>query len=344
MQIYQRARGGPWWIDLRAADGRRIRRSLGTRDHGLAERMAYDMALGIAEGKALVGDEARVKVLIDTFLEQPHNLRPRSRERQVRICERLKAQLGNLKVTDRGFRTAVKGYRANRVSEGRAARTANHEVNVLHQVIKWAMDVYAGLIDPLSGLRRLRVKSVEMRALNVQEVARLLSVLETPEERLRVGLYLYSGMRRGEGTHLRWSDVDLKKGLLHITPHGGWSTKNGEARSVPICEALERILKEAPRLGIYVLTTRDGKPMWSDNSTPLLRWIRRRYKRAGLTNWEKLGVHTLRHTYCSHLARQNVSREVRAKLVGHRTVEMQDIYSHAFEEDVLEAGKGLRYA
>ena len=48
--------------------------------------------------------------------------------------------------------------------------------------------------------------------------------------------------------------------------------------------------------------------------------------------------------YCSHLARQNVRAELRAKLVGHRSLAMQSIYSHTFQNDALEAGKGLAYA
>ncbi len=41
--------------------------------------------------------------------------------------------------------------------------------------------------------------------------------------------------------------------------------------------------------------------------------MQRAYKRAGIKVTKGMGLHTLRHTYCSHLARMNVRAELRAK-------------------------------
>jgi len=344
VRIYQRATGGPWWVGFTDSKGNYVRQSLGTRDQSEAQRKAYEIALGKAEGKTLVGEKAEVTSLIDQFLKQHRQLRPRSHKRLQGQLKMIRKRLGKRSVIDRDFRGAVKAYRAKRLEEGRAVRTVNAEVSALRQVIVWARDVYPDLENPLADLRRLRVPRTEARALGPSEVRRLLAALRTPEERLRVGLFLYTGFRKSEGIHLWWSHVDLERGVISIEPHEGFVPKNGEPRLVPICPALERILQSAPRRSTYVLTTQGGRPFVADDGNPLTRWVQRLYRRAGIAVTKGMGLHTLRHTYCSHLARQNIRAEIRAKLVGHRTLAVQDVYSHTFEQDALEAGRGLRYA
>jgi integrase len=300
--------------------------------------------VGVAEGKAVLGDEALVSALVDDYLKQPLALRPKSRRSLEGFLKTIRVRLGDLKVTSPRFRAAVKEYRAQRVAEGRAVRTVNGEVGALHQIIVWALDVYPGLSDPLAGLRRLTPPHTEARALTLDEVRKLLAVLQTPEERLRVGLYLYTGMRLNEGSQLWWSHVDLAAGVITVEPHEGFTPKNGEARLVPICSELDRILREAPRRGLHVLTTRGGQPFQADGGNPFTRWLKKVYNRAGIVKSPRLGCHTLRHTYCSHLARQNVRAELRAKLVGHRSLAMQSVYTHSFQDDALAAGKKVCYA
>jgi hypothetical protein len=44
------------------------------------------------------------------------------------------------------------------------------------------------------------------------------------------------------------------------------------------------------------------------------------------------------------LAQQGVRGELRAALVGHRTLAMQDRYTHTEQDDAMQAGKRLSYA
>jgi len=344
VRIYQRLPGGPWWVAYEGKSGRYVRQSLNTKDYSEAEKKAYTLALGLAQGHAVVGDEATVERLVRKYLEQPHTLRASSRKRLESVLKSVMARMGNQAVTNAGFRAAVKAYRALRVNNGLSVRTANYEVQALHQVITWALDLYPGMTDPLAGLKQLKQSHKESRSLDSDEVQRLLAVLKTPEERLRAGLFLYTGMRRAEAIHLMWRHVILDKRVISIEPHEGFVPKNGEARLVPICDALNNILRSAPRRGKYVLTTLRGRPFHADNGNSLLRWMQRLYVRAKIKLTKGMGLHTIRHTYCSHLARQNVRAELRAKLVGHRVLAMQNIYTHTAQEDALAAGREFKYA
>ncbi|MHC4916990.1 MAG: tyrosine-type recombinase/integrase, partial [Planctomycetota bacterium] len=131
--------------------------------------------------------------------------------------------------------------------------------------------------------------------------------------------------------------------VIRVEPDGDWLPKNGEARVIPVCPQLEAILREASRRSLYVLNTCEGKPYHGDGGNPLLWWFKRLYRRAGIGDWKDLGVHTLRHTFCSRLAQLGVRSELRAAIVGHRTLAMQNLYTHTEQEDALDAGRRLRY-
>ncbi|HOX05956.1 MAG TPA: site-specific integrase [Planctomycetota bacterium] len=344
VRIYQRLQGGPWWIAYERKDGKYVRQSLNTKDYSEAEKKGYAIALGLAQGHAVVGDDATVSHLIQKFLGQPHTLRPSSRKRLEGVLKNVASRIGALTVTDPGFRAAVKAYRAMRVNNGVSVRTANYEVQALHQVIIWALDLYPGMADSLAGLKQLKHSRRESRSLDSDEVRKVLALLKTPEDELRVGLFLYTGMRRAEAIHLWWRQVNLAKRVICIESHEGFIPKNGEARLVPICDALYNILVKAPRRSDYVLTTRKGRPFHADGGNGMLRWMKKLYVRAKIPVTKGMGLHTLRHTYCSHLARQNVRAELRAKLVGHRVLAMQNIYTHTTQEDALAAGREFKYA
>ncbi|MDE0342120.1 MAG: tyrosine-type recombinase/integrase, partial [Deltaproteobacteria bacterium] len=66
---------------------------------------------------------------------------------------------------------------------------------------------------------------------------------------------LYSGMRRGEATALRWEDVDMGRGFFQVE-----ETKTGQPLELPVTRQLEEILArrmagredEAEELGRWV--------------------------------------------------------------------------------------------
>lgn len=59
-------------------------------------------------------------------------------------------------------------------------------------------------------------------------------------------VYLGSGLRRGELLHLRWGDIDLEQGVVHVRRRKGWSPKARKDRVVALTEdakaALARIV------------------------------------------------------------------------------------------------------
>ena len=116
-------------------------------------------------------------------------------------------------------------------------------------------------------------------------------------------LLALSSLRRSEIINLRWKDVDMEKGVLHINGAAVYDensklvrkseTKNKSSRRiVPIIQPLREALERADRKGEYLTT-------WNPNAI-MLR-INRICERSGLP---KVGFHGLRHPYVKHTTKK----------------------------------------
>ena len=84
-----------------------------------------------------------------------------------------------------------------------------------------------------------------------------MQVLRTPRNRPLVRFALYSGKRLGKLIGLKWSDVDLKNGLVTFR---GFKTKSGRTSTVPVNKTCMEVLRRAKELKIrdYVFPNTKG--------------------------------------------------------------------------------------
>jgi integrase len=140
-------------------------------------------------------------------------------------------------------------------------------------------------------------------------------------------LYANTGMRRMEGVMLKraWIGPEAMK----ILSTDEERTKSGKWREIPLTKGAQRALDELPRDGEYVL------PRMAPAS--MSRACINDARRAGLDG----GLHTLRHTYISHLVMAGVPLRTVQKLAGHSTVMVTERYSHLTPGHLLQAGQRI---
>jgi len=134
-----------------------------------------------------------------------------------------------------------------------------------------------------------------------------------------VVIALSTGCRKGEQMNLRWTHVDLKRGLLTFE-----DTKNDERRSVPLVSHALELMKDRARLRRidtdYVFPgKRPGKPI------DLTRPWRDAMKAAEIENFR---WHDLRHSCASYLAMNGATLAEIAEVLGHKTLQMVKRYAH----------------
>lgn len=171
--------------------------------------------------------------------------------------------------------------------------------------------------------------------LSREEVRRVLAAVRIPVYRACLTTIYACGLRLLEGTRLQVPDVDSARMMLHI--HG----KNKQDRYVPLPATTLQLLRAhwrthrsprwlfpAPtRHGLAHSLKHDGGPV---TRSSLQSAFRRAVQRAGIA--KRAHVHTLRHSYATHLLEAGVNLRLIQDNLGHRSPRTTAIYTHLTRE------------
>jgi integrase/recombinase XerD len=158
--------------------------------------------------------------------------------------------------------------------------------------------------------------------LNGSEVKQLIKVCDLLKHRLLLGLCYGCGLRCGEVRNLRIGDVDTERGMLHVR-----QGKGSKDRMLPLGTMLCRGIKEymlAVKPRIFLFEGNDGQAFSQRGA----QWVMSQaVKKSGIVK-EDVSLHTLRHTYATHLLEQGVNILTIKELLGHAHIDTTMIYLH----------------
>lgn len=166
--------------------------------------------------------------------------------------------------------------------------------------------------------------------LSVEEVRRVLGRVVVPRFRACLCTIYSCGLRLGEGTRLKVSDIDSGRRLVHV--RGG---KGNKDRYVPLPESTLQILRKfwcTHRNPVWIFPAPErGCIQSSVASRPLhpsgvQDAFRRSLAASGLH--KKAVVHTLRHSWATHLLEANVNLRLIQIWLGHSSPATTALYTH----------------
>ena len=173
--------------------------------------------------------------------------------------------------------------------------------------------------NPVRGIER-SVEEARDRTLTADELSALGSALSTISANeagiLAIRLAALTGLRLGEIRMMRWSDLDMKSGLLTLP-----KTKTGRRVHTLPTSALA-LLAEAKQVGDFVVTGRRRDAPLNE------RAIRRVFEQAcAAAGIEGARPHDLRRTIMTEAAALGVGAHLLRDFVGHKTTAMADRYA-----------------
>ena len=168
---------------------------------------------------------------------------------------------------------------------------------------------------------------------------------------LDILIALHTGLRVGEICALRWEDIDLDIGVIHVNhtlarlnQHGKAKTKTALVLDAPKSESSQRdvpinalLLKQLrarrkSAAGNFVMEGRRGGPV---EPRVLQYRFERLLHRARLP---RVGYHTLRHTFATRCAELNVPTATISGLLGHSSIRTtEETYIHSLMEQRFAA-------
>lgn len=143
-----------------------------------------------------------------------------------------------------------------------------------------------------------------------------------------VRVMLEAGLRLEEALSLKPDHVDLRSGK--VTVRGG---KNDKDRTTYVSdrtiECLASWMERKPD-SEWLFPTRSGNKIIPRN---FRRRVKRAAKNAGLSEWERVSPHTLRHTAATDLLQQTGNVETVRRILGHAQLNTTQKYLHLVDED-----------
>jgi site-specific recombinase XerD len=165
--------------------------------------------------------------------------------------------------------------------------------------------------------------------LSLNEVWTILNAVRTPQNKAYLTTAYSCGLRLHEALHLQVSDIDKDRMRIHVRGKGA------KDRYVPLPESTLHLLRDYwkrhrnpawifPRLG------RSGKegpaaqiPMSKETVQGALRRVLKQLKFK-----KRISVHTLRHSYATHLLEAGVNIRRIQQYLGHSSLKSTMIYLH----------------
>jgi len=164
--------------------------------------------------------------------------------------------------------------------------------------------------------------------LNRNEIINLIDKTENTKHKLIIELLYSTGLRLSECVNLKYSDLDINEGI-------GWvrSGKGSKDRIFIISEIFKKDLqsyienRKSNTKGYIFLV--NGKKM---STRGIQHAIKVSAERAGIE--KDVHVHTLRHSFATHLLENGVDIRKIQKLLGHSNLQTTQIYTQVSSEEI----------
>lgn len=328
-----RQEGNKWFVDIRFNNKRYRPRS---PENSRAGALAYEavLRLKLARGgeiKNALKEEEQSPTLAQ-FAKRWHaeyaipNNKPTEQKRKKYILSAsLVPFFGKMRVDE--IKTHhIERYKAHEVKRGITNKTIKNHLTVLNKCLCTAYE-WLELDGAPPKIKWPKCSSCRTDYLSPDECEMLLSRADGAIKEMLL-MALRTGMRLGELKGLQWSSIDWSRRAV-VVRHSYCDVskklvppKSNRERHIPLDVDVYEMLYRRKRSTGYVFLDTDGKPFHKSRAPYRLAQVR---KKAGL---RKIGWHTLRHTFASHLVAQGVHLQVVQALLGHSNIGTTMRYTH----------------
>ena len=274
-------------------------------------------------------------IWLKTFKAQ--NLRDTSIDKYKRTIKHIKALFGNMLIANLDVvdcQTIFNGIDKPSVKDDC--------FSLLNEMLNKAVKCRYIVFNPLDAIEIKKHKKKHGKAFTREQEARFVEACKTNYRGLAFLICLYCGLRRGELLALTTDDINLKKGYIVVNKQmqdGKLTPPKTESgiRNVPIFDVLYPYLEKIDLM--------KSERLFPIKEHALREHFQNVLKASGLYGMG-FTIHSLRHTYATRCAENNVSRHVTQKWVGHSTPDMtENVYTHVnddFEkEEIAKLNKGV---
>jgi len=229
------------------------------------------------------------------------------------------------KSLDRASTNDIRAYLLDLIESKRVSR-AYHDQAV--SALKFLYEQVLKKPAVTDGIPRPRKERKLPVVLSQEEIAKLLSTVENLKHKVLLMLIYSAGLRVSEVVRLRVSDIDGQRRLIRV--RGGKGRKD---RYTLLSEMVLKLLREywkayRPKDWLF-----PGQKEGSHLTTRTVEKILERARQRASIG-KHCTVHTLRHSFATHLLEDGTDLRYIQELLGHKSSKTTEIYTHVSRKDL----------
>ena len=256
-------------------------------------------------------------------------LAPRTQEAYIRAVKSFTAFLG--RSPDQASAEDLRRYHLNLASSG----TTTPKLNATVTALRFFFSVTLGRQDVTERLPFVREPRKLPVVLSPEEVARFLEAAPGLKYRAALSVAYGTGLRASEIVALKLSDIDSTRMVIRVEE--GKGRKDRYVMLSPALLALLRAYWKARRPQGWLFPGRDPvQPLTT-------RQLNRACHAAAMVAQidKRVSLHTLRHSFATHLLEQKVDIRVIQVLLGHKKLDNTALYSQVATRTIREVKSPL---
>jgi integrase/recombinase XerD len=179
-------------------------------------------------------------------------------------------------------------------------------------------------------IRVIRPKSEKKlpEVLSQKDVLRILNNVSNIKHKALLYLIYSAGLRVGEVVRLRIIDIDSTRMLVHIVQGKGRKDRYTVLSQTALEVLREYVKKCRPEKWLF----QGADPSRHITERTVQKIFEKTKDKAGIQ--KKVSVHTLRHSFATHLLEGGVDLRYIQELLGHQSSKTTEIYTHVTEKSI----------
>lgn len=264
-------------------------------------------------------------------------LKPKTQYAYVRHVFRFGEYLGRSPHT--ATREDLRLYQLHLVNKGIATGNLNAQLSGLRFFFETTLDKP----EVFKKIKHVHEPRKIPTILSAEDVTKLIDAAGSLKYQAAFSIGYGAGLRRNEVVHLKISDIDSERMLIHVE-----EGKGDKERNAMLSPTLLKLLRNWYRAGQSQHKMLPGgwlfpgqNPVNPMSARQLNRAFHRAREAAGIT--KGVTLHSLRHSFATHLLEAGVDIRVIQVLLGHAKLSTTARYSHVATSTLREVKGPLEY-
>lgn len=228
-----------------------------------------------------------------------------------------------------------------RIKGRSSGANANRHWSVLSKMYSLAITLELAESNPCRGIKKFRENPAKEFFLSAPQIKKFLEALDFWGDSVSAWFLkwlLFTGLRMGESSKVRFEDIDMDSQTLLIRSE---MAKNGRTRRVALSSIAMDVVRKMESLRLpgnpfLFAGAKKGQHIVSPK-----RVFEKAKKQAGI---DSCRIHDLRHSFCSLSAQAGIPMYHIQQHVGHSSSKMTARYAHLGQRDMAKAGEGVAKA